>query len=59
VSLIGEREWFDPIRQLTDRNVFPPFRGQCDIVAATLGEEVVVHGALAVARDALELSTAQ
>ncbi len=28
VSLIGERDWFDPIRRLTDRDVFPPFRGQ-------------------------------
>ena len=52
VSLIGEREWFDPIRRMTDRDVFPPFRGQYDIASATLGEEVVVHGALAVARDA-------
>jgi glucokinase len=58
VSLIGEQDWFDPIRQMTDRNVFPPFRGQCDIVSATLGEEVVVHGALAVAREALDRSRA-
>ncbi len=54
VSLIGERDWFDPIRQIVDRDVFPPFRGRFDIVPATLGEEVVVHGALAVARDACE-----
>jgi glucokinase len=53
VSLIGEAHWFDPIRQLTDRDVFAPFRGQYDVVAATLGETVVVHGALAIARDAL------
>jgi glucokinase len=53
VSLIGEKHWFDPLRQLTDRDVFAPFRGQYDIVPATLGEAVVVHGALAVARDAL------
>jgi glucokinase len=58
VSLIGDQNWFHPIRRLTDRDVFPPFRGQLDIVSATLGEEVVVHGALAVARDALNPSTA-
>ena len=44
VSQIGELDWFEPIRQMTDRDVFPPFRGQYDIVSATLGEEVVVHG---------------
>ena len=53
VSLIGEKDWFDPIRQITNRDVFPPFRGQFDIVPATLGESVVVHGALAIARDTL------
>ena len=47
VSLIGETAWFDPIRRLVDRDVFPPFRGHFDIVPAALGEEVVVHGALA------------
>ena len=30
--------------------VFEPFRGCYDIVPAALGEEVVVHGALALAR---------
>jgi glucokinase len=54
VSLIGEKDWFEPIRRITDRDVFPPFRGRFDIVPAILGEEVVVHGALALARDALE-----
>jgi glucokinase len=53
VSLIGEEFWFEPIRQRVDRDIFPPFRGQCDIVAAALGEDVVVHGALALASDAL------
>ena len=55
VSLIGEQDWFDPIRLMTDRDVFPPFRGRYDIASATLGEEVVLHGALAVAKDALNL----
>jgi glucokinase len=53
VSLIGEKHWFDPIRQGVDAEVFEPFRGRCDIVAAALGETVVVHGALALARDAV------
>jgi glucokinase len=59
VSLIGEQEWFDPIRRMIDREVFPPFRGNYDIASAVLGEEVVVHGALAVARDALVLAQAR
>jgi hypothetical protein len=33
--------------------VFKPFADCCDIVPATLGEEVVVHGALALARKKL------
>jgi glucokinase len=52
VSLIGERHWFEPIRELVAAEVFPPFRGSYEIVPAALGEEVVVHGALALARDA-------
>jgi glucokinase len=52
VSLMGEELWFEPIRKLVDLAVFPPFRGGFDIVPASLGEEVVVHGALALARDA-------
>ncbi len=53
VSLIGEAGWFDPIRRLVDRQVFPPFRGGFDIVPAVLREEVVVHGALTLAHEAL------
>jgi len=52
VSLIGERFWFEPLRRLVDAEVFGPFRGSFDIVPAALGEEVVVHGALELARDA-------
>jgi glucokinase len=51
VSLIGEAQWFAPLRQLVDADVFPPFRGTYDIVPTTLGEEVVVHGALLLAQD--------
>jgi glucokinase len=56
VSLVGEKLWFDPIRRLIDHDVFEPFRGRFDIVPAALGEAVVVHGALAIARDALSSS---
>lgn len=52
VSLIGDRLWFDPVRRLVDAEIFGPFRGSFDIVPAALGEEVVVHGALELARDA-------
>lgn len=54
VSLIGEDLWLGPIRRKLDSCVFPPFRGTFDLVGASLGEEVVVHGALALARDAVE-----
>jgi glucokinase len=53
VSLIGEEGWFIPIRRLVDQDVFAPFRGGYDIVPAALGEQVVIHGALALARDAM------
>ncbi len=52
VSLIGQTHWFEPIRRLVDASVFAPFRGSYDIVPAALGEEVVVHGALALAQAA-------
>jgi glucokinase len=53
VSLIGDDLWFRPIRQQVEALAFPPFRGTFDIVPAKLGEEVVLHGALALAREAL------
>ncbi len=52
VSIIGEEQWFEPIREQLALSVFPPFRETFDIVPAALGEAVVVHGALALARDA-------
>jgi glucokinase len=51
VSLIGEELWFGPIRRLVAEQAFPPFR-DLEIVPAALGEEVVLHGALSLARDA-------
>lgn len=51
VSLIGESLWLGPIRAGVDRRVFGPFRGSFSIVGPALGEEVVVHGAIALASD--------
>lgn len=53
VSLIGEDLFFGPLREEVARRVFRPFAGLTDIVPAALGEEVVVHGALALARQKL------
>jgi glucokinase len=55
VSLMGEELFFEPLRQLIAERVFEPFRGLTDIVPAALGEEVVVHGALALVRQKLSL----
>jgi len=49
VSLLGEQLLFEPLRQLVAGRVFAPFANCYDIVQASLGEEVVVHGALALA----------
>jgi glucokinase len=50
VSLMGEELLLGPLRQEVARTVFAPFADCYDIVHAALGEEVVVHGALAIAR---------
>ncbi len=50
VSLMGDALFFDPIRKSVAERGFKPFAGLTDIVPAALGEEVVVHGALALAR---------
>ncbi len=44
VSLIGEELFFDRLRRRIARLVFEPFRGLTDVMPATLGEAVVVHG---------------
>jgi glucokinase len=49
VSMIGEKLLFEPLREIVAEYVFPPFAGLTDIVPAALGEEVVVHGAIALA----------
>ncbi|MBN9119604.1 MAG: ROK family protein [Planctomycetes bacterium] len=53
VSLMGEELLFEPLRRFVARDVFKPFAGLTDIVPAALGEEMVVHGALALARQKL------
>jgi glucokinase len=50
VSQMGDQLLFEPLRRLVAERVFRPFAGCYDIVPAALGEEVVVHGALALAR---------
>jgi glucokinase len=50
VSLMPERTLLQPLRKLVAERVFQPFADCYDIVPAALGEEVVVHGALALAR---------
>ena len=57
--LIGETHWFEPIRRSGRASVFAPFRGSFDIVPAALGEEVVVHGALALAQDAARQASSE
>jgi glucokinase len=52
VSLLGDELFFDPIRAAVAERVFPPFARLTDIVPAALGEEVVVHGAVALAQRA-------
>ncbi|MGL4552271.1 MAG: ROK family protein [Gemmataceae bacterium] len=52
VSLLGEDLLFTPLRRLVEADLFEPFRGLTDIVPAALGEAVVVHGAIALARQA-------
>jgi glucokinase len=50
VSLLGEQPFFGPLRRFVAEYVFKPFAGCYDIVPAALGEEVVVQGALVLAR---------
>jgi len=51
VSLMDESLWLLPIRKIVDERVFPPFRGTFEIVTASLGESIVLQGALALAAD--------
>lgn len=50
VSKIGDDLFFKPLREYTARYTFPPLKDAYEIVPATLGEEVVVYGAIALAK---------
>jgi glucokinase len=52
VAQMGEQRLLDPLRREISRYVFPPFASCYEVVPAALGEPVVVHGALRLARDA-------
>jgi glucokinase len=52
VSLSRDQDWLIPISKTLDRHVFPPLRGTFDVCTASLGEQVVVHGALCLAANA-------
>lgn len=56
VSLVGEEVLFEPLRALVAQRVFRPFAQCYDIVPAAMGEEVVVHGALLLARQFSDMS---
>jgi glucokinase len=49
VAQVGERLLFEPLRHKVAERCFAPFRGLTEIVPAALGQEVVVHGAIALA----------
>ena len=50
VSLVGEDVFFAPLRNAVQQYVFPPLARSYQLLPAALGESVVVHGALALAR---------
>jgi glucokinase len=50
VSLMLESCWLGVIRELVYKRVFEPYFDVWQLVSAALGEEVVVHGAIALAR---------
>ncbi len=52
VSLMGDELFFEPLRKQVRRFVFPPLADSVRIVPAELDEEVVVHGAVALAAQA-------
>jgi glucokinase len=53
VALVGEELFFEPIRRYQTHHGMAALAGLTDIVPAALGEEVVVHGALTLARQKL------
>lgn len=49
VSLVGQKLFFEPVGRYVQQYVFPPLKDAYQIVPAALSEEVVIHGALALA----------
>ena len=49
VSLMGEDLFYSPLREAVARYLFPPIDDSWQLVAPELDEEVVVHGAMALA----------
>ncbi len=49
VSLMGEDLFYSPLRRAVARYLFPPFADDWRVTAPALDEEVVVHGAVALA----------
>lgn len=49
VSLAGDELFFAPLRRFAKQYAFPPLAHTLEIVPALLGEDVVVHGAVALA----------
>ncbi|MCE9604245.1 MAG: ROK family protein [Planctomycetia bacterium] len=54
VALMGETMFYRPLRTAVERYVFPTLVGTYEIAAPKLGEAMVVHGALALARETIE-----
>lgn len=50
VSLLGEDAYLAPLRESVRRQTFAPYAHLVDLVGAELGEEVVLHGAVALAK---------
>ena len=49
VAMLGDAILFEPLRRRVAEHAFAPFAQDATIVPAALGQEVVVHGALALA----------
>ena len=54
VSLMPESVFWVPLRAAVERYSFGPLKGSCEVARAALGEDVVVHGAIAAAACRLE-----
>ena len=57
VSLLGEHDFFRPLRKSIDKYVFPILKDSFQVVPAALGEEVVVQGAIILAANQATGST--